>query len=235
MRPLVHRCRSDSIEILCHEVRGAIAPLANWQRLLHRSAVTPEELGALGDVLHRTVLVLSRLVNDFAALEHADAHDALAVAALDLREVVLVVTKVLGPAAAQKDIALGVRLPPEPVPMLGDFVRLTQVIANLLDNALKFTERLGRVSVELRCEGGSAELSVTDTGIGIAPEFLALAFDKFAREDREGETFLGRGLGLHVVKDIVELHGGTVIAESLGPGRGSRFTVVLPVTVPRAA
>jgi signal transduction histidine kinase len=235
MTLLTQPCRSESIEILCHEVRGAIAPLANWQRLLHRSVITPEELGALADVLQRTVLVLSRLVNDFAALEHAGAHEALSVAALDLREVVSSVTNVLGLEAVQKDIALGVWLPPEPVPMLGDFVRLTQVIANLLDNALKFTERRGRVSVELRCEGGSAKLSVTDTGIGIAPEFLPVAFEQFTREDRQGETIPGRGIGLHVVKDIVELHGGTVMAESPGPGRGSRFTVVLPVTVPGPA
>lgn len=235
MSRVLQGCRSESIEILCHEVRGTIAPLANWQRLLSRRALTPEQLGALADALHRTVLVLSRLADDFAALGHAEAPDALSLAVLDLREVVSSTANTVGPAATQKDVALAVRLPAEPVPVLGDFVRLNQVVANLLDNALKFTKRLGRVSVELRCLGGSAELSVADTGIGIAPEFLPVAFDRFTREERGAEHASGRGLGLHVVKDIVERHGGRVVAASAGPGQGSRVTVVLPITLPRAA
>ncbi len=226
----------SAVETLCHEVRGAIAPLANWRRLLHSQAIKPEDLGALANVLDRAVLVLSRLANDLARLEStADSEASLTVEALDLREVVSSVAKIVAPEAEQKDVALRVQLPPEPVPMFGDFVRLTQVVANLLDNALKFTEGRGRVSVELRYEGGAAQLVVSDTGIGIAHEFLPLAFDEFAREDRRGGGVPGHGIGLHLVQDIVALHGGTVMAESPGPGCGSRFTVVLPVTVPRAA
>src|SRR5207247_8442912 len=139
----------------------------------------------------------SRLANDLARLQStAESEASLSVEALDLREVVSSVAKIIAPEADQKDIALGVQLPPEPVPMFGDFVRLTQVVANLLDNALKFTEDRGLVTVELRYEGGAAELVVSDTGIGIAPEFLPRAFDEFTREDRH--ALPGCGIGLHL-------------------------------------
>lgn len=163
-------------------------------------------------MLDRTVLVLSRLANDLALLQSTEESEAsLTVEALDLREVVSSVTKIIALEADQKDVALRVQVPPEPGPMFGDFVRLTQVVANLLDNALKFTEGRGRVSVELRYEGGAAELIVSDTGIGITPEFLPLAFDEFARKDRRGGAVPGQGIGLHLVRDIVALHGGTVV------------------------
>jgi signal transduction histidine kinase len=228
--------RHDSFEILCHEVRGTVAPLAHWVWLLHERPLRPEDIDVLAGVLHRTVVVLSRLAEDLAGLEtFQDAELPLSFAAVDFREAVSSVIPGVAPEAARKDVALTIELPPEPVPVLGDFVRLTQVVTNLLDNALKFTEPPGAVSVELHSDGRSAELAVCDTGVGIAPDFLPLAFDKFVQEHRGTATQPGAGLGLHVVKDIVTRHGGTVAAESGGHGRGSRFTVVLPLAVKRIA
>jgi signal transduction histidine kinase len=229
--------RHDSFEILCHEVRGTVAPLAHWAWLLHKRPLRPEDVDVLAGVLHRTVVVLSRLAEDLAALENPqDAEFAMSFAAIDLREAVSSVIPGVAPEAARKDVALTIALPSEPVPVLGDFVRLTQVVTNLLDNALKFTEPLGAVSVELHSNGRLAELAVCDTGAGIAPDFLPLAFDKFLQEHRgAAAAHPGVGLGLHVVKDIVTRHGGTVAAESGGHGRGSRFTVVLPLAVTRVA
>jgi AraC-like DNA-binding protein len=159
-----------------------VAPLENWASLLHKHGLKAEDVEVLAGVLHRTVLVLSRLAGDLAALDEVtDAELAVRFAVFDLREAVSSVTHGVAPEAARKNIALNVALPDTPVPVFGDLVRLTQVVGNLLDNALKFTERPGSVSVELRSDGRSAELAVSDTGAGIAPEFLPLAFDKFMR------------------------------------------------------
>jgi signal transduction histidine kinase len=117
--------------------------------------------------------------------------------------------------------------------ILADPARLHQILWNLLSNALKFTPRQGRVRVVLTRVGSAAQISVTDSGIGIEPEFLPYVFDRFRQEDSSyARSFGGLGLGLAIVRQLVELHGGTVKAESPGRGLGSTFTVTFPILTP---
>ena len=121
-------------------------------------------------------------------------------------------------------------MPPVTIPVSGDANRLQQVFANLLSNALKFTETGGRVTVRVHARGNVAEVAVTDTGIGISPEFLPSAFDRFRQADASlTRAYPGLGLGLWVVKQIVEAHRGSVGAHSAGHGQGTTVTVTLPL------
>jgi signal transduction histidine kinase len=125
---------------------------------------------------------------------------------------------------------LDISLPPEPVMLEGDFVRLAQVIANLLSNAAKYTDPGGRVALSMRREQGEAVVSVRDSGVGIAPEQLPQLFDMFSQA--EGTRYRaqgGLGIGLALAKRLAELHGGRVEARSEGAGKGSEFRVYLPL------
>src|SRR5262249_18410610 len=135
------------------------------------------------------------------------------------------------PAFVDAGLDLGLELPELPVWVSGDATRLTQVLDNFLDNALRFTARGGRVTVRLGADAGrrQAVLSVRDTGVGIAADLLPRLFDAFAQADRSLDRSQGGlGLGLTLVKGLVELHGGEVHAASAGPGHGAEFTVRLP-------
>jgi signal transduction histidine kinase len=135
--------------------------------------------------------------------------------------------------AAEAGLALDSTLPHDLPPVAGDVVRLQQVVHNLLSNAVKFTPPGGRVRVHVDQDGSQARLSVSDTGVGIAPTFLPYVFDRFRQADSSmTRTHGGLGLGLAVVRALVELHGGSVIAESPGDGAGATFTVRLPLLNP---
>jgi CheY-like chemotaxis protein len=147
-----------------------------------------------------------------------------------LRPVIENALESVRPAAKAKDIALECAIPNSDIVVRGDASRLQQVIWNLLSNSVKFTPRQGRVQISVVEQDGNALLSVTDTGQGIAPEFLPCLFERFKQADgsitrRHG----GLGLGLAIVRHIVEMHGGTVSAASEGPGKGSTFSVTLPM------
>jgi CheY-like chemotaxis protein len=123
-------------------------------------------------------------------------------------------------------------MPPEPLAVDGDRTRLCQVFANLLTNAAKYTDRGGRVRLAVDRQGSDAVVSVEDNGIGIPPHLLTAVFDMFAQVDRSLEKAQGGlGIGLNIVKRLAEMHGGSIVAESDGPGRGSRFVVRLPVAL----
>lgn len=133
------------------------------------------------------------------------------------------------PVAAAKQIRLESDLEAVP-PIMGDPDRLQQILRNLLSNALKFTPSGGCIQVRLRQVGATAQIAVTDSGVGIAPEFLPHVFDRFRQENgSSGRSFGGLGLGLAIVRQLVHLHGGIVKAESGGKGRESTFTVELPI------
>ncbi len=226
----------EVIQVVCHELRGTLSPLRVWARLLCRGDVTPEQTRLVGEVLERGMQVLTRLAGDLAMLETAEDDDIpMASGPLDLRETVLAVTCVMTPAAEAKGIVLAVDVPAEAVTVAGDQVRLGQVMANLVDNAVKFTDAPGRITVRVRRDSSEAQVSVEDTGAGIDPGFLPHVFERFAQEMPGNYGRPGRGLGLHLVKRLVEHHRGTIVAASQGPGHGSQFVVTLPVSPPAAA
>lgn len=149
---------------------------------------------------------------------------------VDLREVVEAALELLRPAAVDRHIVLTVSMPHAPCMVNGDRDRLQQVASNLLSNAVKFTPDGGQVRLDLAVTDGTYQLTVTDTGIGIPADFVAHVFDRFRQADASTtRAFGGLGLGLSIVKELVELHGGSVTAASPGDGRGATFTVRLPM------
>lgn len=228
--------RDDLVRIICHELRGAITPLGSWARLLRRGGVTADEAAHAGEVIDRSLQVLSRLAGDLASLIEPGPRALLVTRRpLDLCDVVLATVGLVTQEAALKEVALHVDVPAEPVVVLGDPVRLIQMIGNLVRNAVKFTDSGGKVVVEVIPDRDRAQVVVKDSGVGIGLEFLPHVFDKFAREAPDDAAHNGSGLGLHVVKHLVDLHQGHIQAYSAGPGRGSRFVVTLPLVHPVAA
>jgi signal transduction histidine kinase len=154
---------------------------------------------------------------------------------VDLHAVIVAALAVVECAAKDKGIGLDLELKPRSAFVLGDALRLQRVIWNLLTNAVKFTPNGGRIRVELQADGSTVRLSISDTGCGINPAFLPRIFEQFERDPVAGDRNCpGAGLGLAIVRRVVELHGGRVEAESYGQGQGATFTVLLPQLDPRS-
>jgi CheY-like chemotaxis protein len=149
----------------------------------------------------------------------------------DLATVIRSAVETSKPLIEAKGHQLAISLPPDPIPLYGDSIRLGQVLANLLTNAAKYTERGGQIWLAARRDADEAVISVRDNGIGLSAEMLPVVFEMFMQVDRSSNRSEGGlGIGLTLVKNLVELHDGTIAAHSDGPGRGSEFTVRLPVT-----
>jgi signal transduction histidine kinase len=188
------------------------------------------------EVIERNSQALAQLVGDVldtsrvvSGKMHLDTRP------LDLHEVIGAAVDEVRASLEAKALVLRTSLDPNEGLMTGDPNRLRQVVANLLSNAVKFTPRGGEVSVALRRVGLDVEVAVSDTGAGIAPDFLPHVFERFRQaEGAHQRGHSGLGLGLAIVRHIVELHGGAVAAESEGPGRGATFRVRLPLTDARS-
>ena len=222
------RAREDLLATVSHELRAPLAQLVTWSRLLRLGKGDQAAL----DAIERSTRTLERLAGDLLDVARITAGKL----SLSLRPVALAGTvaealDVPRVAAQAKAIGLEEYLDAGPMEVVGDPMRLQQVVWNLVGNAVKFTPRGGRVVIRLRKIQDRAELTVSDTGRGISAAFLPHVFEPF-RQARAGAQ-QGLGLGLAIVRQLVELHGGTVRAESPGEGRGSRFTVTLPL-VPAA-
>jgi signal transduction histidine kinase len=225
------RAKDDVLAAVSHELRGPLANVLGWVRLLTRGE---PERGALTRALatiERNTLAQVRLVDDIIDLSRITRGEMrLDAQPVDLRDVVRPALESVRPAADAKGVRLAAALD-GPVPVVhADADRLQQVVGNILANAVKFTPRGGEVRVALRAERGSTEIAVSDTGEGIPPDFLSRVFDRFSQA-HTGTTRRhgGLGLGLAIARHIVTLHGGAIRADSEGPGRGSTFTITLPV------
>jgi len=224
-----------------HELRTPLAMLASEIDVALAQARTPEEYARILRSLREDVARMSLLVNELLTLARADdGQQLLSSELLDLREILAEVVAAMQPLAAQRGITLAVtELPTLPVQVLGDQTRLTQLLLNLVDNALRYTSPGGSVNTALSTDSGWAILRVTDTGVGIAPEHLPHIFERFYRADpaRAGADGAERGvgLGLAIAQWIAQAQGGSISVES-ELGRGSTFTVRLPLApAPRAA
>ena len=217
------RAKEDLLATVSHELRAPLAQLVTWSRLLRRGKVDETALEAID----RSTRTLERLAGDLLDVARITAGKlSLAIRPLVLGGTVSGALDALRVAAEAKGIALEEDLGAEPLQVLADPTRLQQVVWNLVGNAVKFTPLGGRVLVRLRRVHGRARLTITDTGRGISAAFLPHVFEPFRQA---GGTQQGLGLGLAIVRELVELHGGTVCAESAGEGRGARFTVILPL------
>ncbi|WP_236518656.1 ATP-binding protein [Sandaracinus amylolyticus] len=225
------RLRDEFVGTVSHELRTPVNAILGFAVLL-KQRVTGDPKVAHGlDVIERNARAQARLIDDMLDLGRIlGGKMALVPERLDLRVPIRDALESVRMSARAKHLTLEVELGDEPVPVMGDAGRLQQVAWNLLSNALKFTPSGGRVRIALRREGERALLEVVDTGEGIDPAFLPHVFDRFRQQDASStRVHGGMGIGLAITRQLVELHGGQVRAESAGRGRGARFEVALPI------
>jgi signal transduction histidine kinase len=226
-----NRLKDEFLLTVSHELRTPLTAIIGWSHLLVKTKLDEATAARALDAIERNALMQAQLVEDILDVSRAvTGRLRLSVGRVDLASAVNSALDYVQPEAASRSISLEVTLDPSARHVSGDAARLRQVVEKLLLNAVKFTHAGGHVSVRLsRADDSHVEIAVADTGIGIAPEFLPYVFERFRQAD--GSTTRqhgGLGLGLSIVRHLVELHGGTARAESEGEGRGSTFTVTLP-------
>jgi signal transduction histidine kinase len=226
------RRKDDFLAQVAHELRNPMAAMLGAAHALRPGETDPAALEESRDVVVRQVRHMTRLVEDLLDASRIRRGEIeIRKEPVELAGAVARAIEAAGPLVAARGHALSVALPEGPVWLEADPVRLVQVLANLLTNAAKYTEPGGRIALDARCEAGRVlALTVRDSGIGIAPEMLPRVFELFTQVDRAPDrSGGGLGIGLALVKSLVDLHGGTVTAASEGPGRGSTFVVRLPL------
>lgn len=224
------RHKDDFLAFLAHELRNPLAPLRNALQLLRIPGLRTAELDQTRAMMERQVQHLTRLVDDLLDVSRISRGKiGLRTETVELAAVVNQAIETSRPVIDAQGHELTVSLLPEPVWLEADPVRLAQVLSNLLHNAAKYSERGGRISVSAERGPGEVVLRIKDTGIGIAAEMLPRIFEPFTQAERaRGRSQGGLGLGLTLVRSLVDLHGGGVTAHSDGPGKGSEFVVRLP-------
>ena len=226
--------KDEFLSVVSHELRTPLNAILGWARMLQSSRMSPETQKNAIETILRNAQTQTHLIEDILDFGRiVSGKLRLDVSELDLADVVRQAVTGLTPAANAKKIQVSVVLDSSAT-VSGDANRLQQVVWNLLTNAVKFTPKGGRVQVRLRRVASNVELSVTDTGKGISADFMPFIFERFQQQDTSTtRRHSGLGLGMAITRHIVELHGGTIGAESPGEGFGATFTVRLPVLVAR--
>jgi signal transduction histidine kinase/CheY-like chemotaxis protein len=221
--------KDEFLAALSHELRTPLNAILGWTAMLRQGALKADAIDRALETIERNARQQFQVIADLLQVSEIitgklqlDAHP------MDLRPLIATGIETMRPAAIAKEIEFESEIDSVD-PILGDPGRLQQIIWNLLSNAVKFTPRRGHIRVGLTQKGSLLQFSVTDSGVGIEPAFLRYIFDRYRQEDSSyARTFGGLGLGLAIVRQLVELHGGTVTAESAGKGLGSAFTVSFP-------
>jgi signal transduction histidine kinase len=225
------RRKDEFLATLGHELRNPLAPLRNALEIMRLAAANPEAVDAARGMMERQLRHMVRLINDLLDASRI-TRDKLRVeiVPIDLREPLLSAVETARPLFDENGVQFEVDLPDRPVPVNGDHVRLGQLFANLLTNAAKYTERGGSATLAVALDGAQAVVRVSDTGVGVPPELLGQVFDLFTQVDRTlNRSQGGLGIGLALVKRLVQMHGGTVTAHSDGIGKGATFEARLPL------
>lgn len=225
--------KDEFLATLSHELRTPLSAILGWSQVLRHGRRTGEDLQRGIEAIERNARAQTQLIEDLLDMSRVTSGKVrLDVQPVQPVSIVEAAIETVRPAADAKGIRLEKVLDPLAGPVSGDPNRLQQVVWNLLTNAIKFTPRDGRVQVLLERANSHVAITVSDTGIGMDAEFLAHAFDRFRQADHSTtRTYGGLGLGLSIVKHLVELHGGTVQARSDGKDRGATFAVHLPLAV----
>jgi PAS domain S-box-containing protein len=226
----LNRLKDEFLATVSHELRTPLSAVLGWARMLAAGQLDGGRAKQAIDAIERNAQAQARIVEDILDVARGIAGNVrLEMLPLDLAAVAHGGVEAIAPTAAGRKIAIDVGAA-HPVMVVGDQARLRQVVWNLLSNAVKFTPVGGRVTVTVRAEDGQAELQVTDTGIGIPAAFLPFVFDKFRQADASfTRQHGGLGLGLAIVRHLIELHGGSIEAQSAGEGAGATFVVRLPL------
>ena len=226
------KMKDEFLATLSHELRTPLNAIVGWSQLLIRNR-EPSDLEEGLHVIERNARAQTQLIGDLLDMSRIITGKLrLDVQKVDLHEVILGAIASVQHSADQKQIRLTTVLDPLAGPVSGDPSRLQQVVWNLLSNAIKFTKAHGRIQVVLERVNSHVEIAISDSGIGIRPEFLPVVFDRFRQADATTTRQQGGlGIGLAIVKQLVELHGGQIRAKSPGEGSGSTFIVSLPVAI----
>lgn len=225
------RSKNEFLATLAHELRNPLAPIRAAVKILELKAnVTPESQSALA-VIDRQTRQMTRLIDDLLDIARITSNKLeLRKERIELREVLKAAVETSKPLMEQRGHELIVETDDEPIYLDGDLIRLAQVISNLLNNAAKYTDIGGRIWLTAVRQEGSAVITVRDTGIGIAPEVLPRIFEMFTQVGRTmGGSPGGLGIGLTLVRRLVQMHGGAISVHSEGPGKGSEFVISLPL------
>jgi len=231
-----NRAKDEFLATVSHELRTPLNAIYGWARMLQMGDLDRETVTSAYETIERNAKAQAQLIDDLLDVSRIIAGKLrLDVRSIELKPVIEAAIETVQPAADAKGITLESRLDEEIGPISGDPDRLQQIVWNLLSNAIKFTPSGGRVEIRLNRADAAVQIDVRDTGIGIHSEFLPYVFDRFRQAERASTRFYGGlGLGLAIVRHLVELHGGTVSADSPGEGRGASFTVTLPLKAPSA-
>ncbi|HVL66154.1 MAG TPA: PAS domain-containing protein [Vicinamibacterales bacterium] len=226
---LANRSKDEFLALLSHELRTPLNAIMGWSHML-RQGLPPDMQQHALEVIGRNAQSQKQLVEDLLDVARiASGKLDLQRRPVDLGEIARVAVDSALPGAQAKGLTLSLEAPPRPVRVHGDANRLQQVTANLLSNAVKFTDTGGRITVRVMASDAAGTLAVADTGTGIAADFLPHMFERFRQADTSlTRAYSGLGLGLWVVKQIVEAHGGHVQAESQGPGQGATVAFTIP-------
>jgi PAS domain S-box-containing protein len=232
-----NRSKDEFLAMVSHELRSPLTAILGYTRMLRFGPVDKNEINKCTTVIERNAKAQLQIIEDLLdSARIITGKLRIALERVDLVPVLQAALDTVRPAAEAKGVAVIANLAAEPEETVGDSTRLQQIVWNLLVNAVKFTPEGGRVELHMEPQGDHVRISVSDTGKGIEPEFLPFVFDRFRQADPSSARRAGGlGLGLSLVKHLVELHGGTITAESQGPGRGAAFTVTLPLCRPEVS
>src|SRR5215510_9754655 len=227
----VNRLKDEFLATVSHELRAPLNAIHGWVKLLREGRLNPDETARALEIIERGARAQNRVISDLLDVSRIIT-DKLRLNARPIRPAAAIESAVesLRQAADAKEISIELVLDDQAGPVAGDSDRLRQIVWNLVSNAIKFTPDRGQVHVRLERAGKDVEIMVSDTGVGIAPDFLPFVFDRFRQSDgsstrRQG----GLGLGLAIVRHLTEMHGGSVHAQSPGPDQGATFVVRLPL------
>ncbi|HEX8617301.1 MAG TPA: ATP-binding protein [Thermoanaerobaculia bacterium] len=226
-----NRLKDEFLATVSHELRTPLTAILGWAHLLRTGQTVDEQMAKALETIERNARAQAQLIDDLLDVSRIiTGKIRIDVRPIDPNSFIEAAVEAVRPAAEAKGVRLQRIMDTGVVTVSGDPVRLQQVVWNLLSNAIKFTPKGGRVQIRLERVNSHIEICVNDTGPGIEPEFLPYVFDRFRQADgRTTRQHGGLGLGLSIVRHLVELHGGTVRAESEGEGKGAAFTVLLPV------
>jgi len=227
------RSKSEFLAILAHELRNPLAPIRNAVQILNREcALAPESQWALS-AIERQVRQMARLIDDLVDVARITSNRfELRRERVDLASVLRLAIETSGTLLRAAGQEFTTVLPESPIYLDADPIRLAQAVSNLLNNAAKFTDRGGHIWLVVERNGSDAEITVRDTGVGISRAMLPHVFEMFTQgEQAHSRTLGGLGIGLTLVKRVVEMHGGTVAADSAGQNMGSTFVIRLPTLV----